>query len=379
MKTSHVVALLLASLAMAGGGGYWLGTQGAGKAPAGAASAAPAAAKGPSGTPVLAAKVEVVPLPLGISAVGSLRSDESITVRPEIAGRVAEILFREGERVSKGATLLRLDRSVQAADLQTAKANQVLAKAKYDRAVELSAKGFISSQARDEAENLLKVSDATVAQAQARLDKTEIHAPFGGMLGLRQVSVGDYVKEGQDIVNLESLDPLKVDFRVPEVFLKQVQVGQVMQVSLDAFPGQVIAGKVFAINPLVDRDGRAIVIRALLPNNDGRLRPGMFARVRLLVNDKQDSLVIPEQALVPEGELQFVFKVVNGQAVRTRVETGQRREGKVEVVRGLQVAELVVTDGQLKIRDGAAVIIANAPPAGAPGPATGAANSSSTQ
>jgi len=273
-------------------------------------------------------------------------------------------------------TLLRLDRSVQAADLQQARANYVLAKAKYDRAVDLQGRGFISKQARDEAENTLKVAEASVAQVQARLDKTEIHAPFAGTLGLRLVSVGDYVKEGQDIVNLEAIDPLKVDFRIPEVFLKQVQLGQVLQVALDAFPGQTYAGKVAAINPLLDKDGRAIVIRAVIGNPQGTLRPGMFARVRLIVSDKQDALVIPEQALVPEGDQQFVFKVANGQAVRTKIDIGQRREGKVEVLRGLDANDMVVTDGQLKIRDGMPITLANAPTAsptagvGAVGPAT---------
>src|SRR5207245_3135575 len=148
---------------------------------------------GMGGMAVLAEKVAVMPLPQSISAVGSLRSDESVTVRPEIAGRISELPFKEGQRITKGAMLLRLDRSVQAADVQQAKANYVLAKAKFDRAVELQAKGFISSQARDEAENTLRVAEATVAQAQARLDKTDVKAPFAGTLGLRQVSVGDYV------------------------------------------------------------------------------------------------------------------------------------------------------------------------------------------
>lgn len=319
--------------------------------------------------PVLVARVALMSLPQSISAVGSLRSDESVTVRPEIAGRISAIPFKEGERIAKGAMLLRLDRSVQAADYQQARANYVLAKAKYDRAAELQAKGFISSQARDEAENTLRVAEATVAQAQARLDKTEVRAPFAGTLGLRQVSVGDYVKEGQDIVNLEAIDPLKVDFRVPEVFLKQVQMGQVLQVALDAFPGQTYSGKVYAINPLVDKEGRAIVIRATVANPQGVLRPGMFARVRLIVADKKDSLAIPEQALMPEGDDQFVYKVVNGQAVRTKIDIGLRREGRVEVVRGLTQADVVVTDGQLKIRDGMPVLIANAAPAASMQPA----------
>ncbi len=142
------------------------------------------------------------------------------------------------------------------------------------------------------------------------------------------MSVGDYVKEGADMVNLESIDPLKVDFRVPEIYLKQVQVGQTLQVTLDALPGKTYEGKVFAINPLVDAAGRAIVIRAQVSNADTALRPGMFARVRLLTKDELDALVLPEQALVPQGDEQFVFRVVDGKAVRTKVELGQRRDGQ---------------------------------------------------
>ena len=147
--------------------------------------------------------------------------------------------------------------------------------------------------------------------------------------------MGDYVKEGQDIVNLESLDPLKVDFRVPELALSQVQDGQTLQITLDAIPDRAYDGRVFAINPLIDANGRAIVIRAQVPNRDGKLRPGMFARVRLFTSDNKDALVVPEEALFPVGDDKYVYKVVDGKATRQKVEIGQRREGRVEIVNGL--------------------------------------------
>src|SRR5439155_11192896 len=168
-------------------------------------------------------------------------------------------------------------------------------------------------------------------------------APFAGVIGLRVVSVGDYAKEGSDIVNLESIDPLKVDFRVPEIYLKQVEVGQTLHVSLDALPGKTFDGKVFAVNPLVDAAGRAIVIRALVRNSDTSLRPGMFARVRLITRDSQDALVIPEQSIVPQGDEQYVFKIADGRAVRVKVEVGQRRDSKVEIVKGLEPTDMIVT------------------------------------
>ncbi len=187
-----------------------------------------------------------------------------------------------------------------------------------------------------------------------------IKAPFAGVVGLRSVSLGDYVKEGQDLVNLESIDPLKVDFRVPEVYLKQVGVGQTLEIGLDALPGKTYEGKVFAINPLVDAGGRAIVIRAQVRNADTALRPGMFARVRLITKSERDTLVVPEQALVPQGEDQYVFKVADGKVTRVKVETGQRRDARVEVTKGVDAGDVVVTAGQLKLRDGMAVTIAPA-------------------
>jgi membrane fusion protein (multidrug efflux system) len=177
------------------------------------------------------------------------------------------------------------------------------------------------------------------------------------VIGLRVVSVGDYVKEGADIVNLESIDPLKVDFRVPEVYLRHVQEGQTLTVTLDAIPGKKFEGKVFAVNPLVDAAGRAVVIRAIVRNTDTSLRPGMFARVNLITRAEKEALVIPEQAIVPQGEEQYVFRVVDGKVARVRVEIGQRREAKVEILKGLAANDVVVTAGQLKLRDGMPVTI----------------------
>src|SRR6185503_12529449 len=203
----------------------------------------------------------------------------------------------------------------------------------------------------------LKVAEAALSLAEAHLAKTTIRAPFSGVLGLRVVSVGDYVKEGADMVNIESIDPLKVDFRVPETYFRQVQTGQALSISLDSFPGKLYQGRVIAVNPLLDTAGRSVVIRAQVDNTDARLRPGMFARVRLVTRDVQDAMAIPEQAIVPEGDEQYVFRVMDGKAVRTRVETGQRRDAKVEIVKGLGIDDVVVVAGQIKLRDGTPVNI----------------------
>ena len=216
--------------------------------PVARAAAAPRAAaravRRAGGQPISveATPVAVASLPQIIVAVGSLRSDESVTVRPEIAGRISAIGFTEGQRVQKGAMLVKLDAAINEAEVQQARANLELAKSKFDRAVDLAKSNFISGQARDEAESNFKVAEAALALAEARLARTEIRAPFSGLIGLRQVSLGDYVKEGADLVNLESIDPLKVDFRVPEVYLKQIRAGQALQITLDAIPGRTYTG-----------------------------------------------------------------------------------------------------------------------------------------
>ncbi len=391
MSKPIVALLVVLGLAATAFGGYWLGTQRPGGTPAATAAgggapggpAAAGAAKGGAGAPggpggqaaaVEVAQVATTSLPQIITAVGSLRSDESVTLRPEVAGRISAIHFQEGQRVAKGAPLVRLDAAVTDAELQQARANLVLAKSKFDRAVDLARQNFISGQAKDEAENNYKVAQAAVALVEAKLAKTEIKAPFAGIIGLRVVSVGDYVKEGADLVNLEAIDPLKVDFRVPETFLRQVQVGQSVEVALDALPGKSYDGRVLALNPLVDAAGRAIVIRAQVKNQDSALRPGMFARVRLITRAERDALMLPEEALVPQGTEQFVFRVVDGKAARVKVETGQRRDGKVEVVRGVDKGDVIVIAGQQRLRDGVPVRFAGAAPApaGASPPASAA-------
>ena len=369
MNKAALGAIAALGIAVAAGAGFWLGQQrNAGPVVAGAsAPGAPGAAKAggpaPGSVTVEVTKVASASLPQTITAVGSLRSDESVTLRPEVAGRINTIAFQEGQPVAKGAMLVRLDPAVPLAEAQQARANLVLAKTKWDRAIDLAKSNFISGQAKDEAENNYKVAEASAQLAEAKLAKMDLRAPFSGIIGLRSVSMGDYVKEGADLVNLESIDPLKVDFRVPEIYMRQVKVGQPLQVQLDALPGRTFEGKVFAVNPLIDAAGRSVVIRAMVRNPDTSLRPGMFARVRLITRDAQDALVLPEEALVPQGDQQFVYRILDGKAVRTKVDVGQRRDSKVEILNGVDKDDMVVTAGQLKLRDGAPVNIAGTAPA----------------
>lgn len=341
-----------------------------GQKPAGA----PAAAGPPGGfsIPVETAKVVLETLQEDVNAVGSLRSNESVVVRPEISGRISAIDFIEGAQVRKGSALVVLDSSTQAAEVQQARANLALAQNNFERTQELQKSNFVSANARDQALNGLKVAQANLALAEARLAKTRILAPFNATIGLRQVSVGDYVREGQDLVTLEDMSALKLDFRLPENYFGKVKLGQLVEIKTDAFPGQAFKARLIAIDPLIDQAGRSLSLRARLDNPGGRLRPGMFANVRLILSERASAMTIPEEALVPQGTEQFAFKVVEGKAQRVQVRIGLRRNARVEVTEGLQPGDEVVTAGQLKIREGTAVKpIAAAPAPG--GPAAGAA------
>ncbi len=331
--------------------------------PTGAALAQGGGAGGPPPMPVEAATVQPTPLTRTVQAVGSLRSGESVMIRPEVAGRVAEIAFDEGAPVEEGQVLVRLDAAAERARVASAEAQLALTRANYARAQELARKNNVSQAALEEAASHMRVDQAAVAVARTALDKTEIKAPFAGVVGLRQVSVGAYVAPGQDLVNLESMHPLKVDFRVPEVFATQLRPGQTVEIIVDALPGKTVDGEVSAIDPRVDVNGRSVMLRALVPNEDRGLKPGMFARVTLVLEEKPDALMVPEQALVPKGKTQLVVRVEDGKAAYTPVRTGQRQDGLVEIVDGLGAGDQIVTAGQIKLQPGQPVMVL--PPPGA--------------
>ncbi len=290
-----------------------------------------------------------------VSAVGTLRSSESVMLRPETAGRIATIGFVEGRPVKRGDLLIGLDASVQAAELQQARAGLSLAQANFRRTEDLFNKKFVSQRALDEARAGLRVAEAADQVAAARLARMSVRAPFDGIVGIRKVSIGDYVKEGADLVNLEAIDTLKVDFRLPERHVGSLAVGQKVAVLTDALGSEPFAATVSAIDPLIDAEGRAVRLQATLDNRAGKLRPGMFARVRLSLGEARSALVVPEQALVPTAGGQFVFRIVDGKAQRTAVQVGRRQGTSVEILDGLDEGAEVVTAGQIKLRDGAAV------------------------
>ena len=283
---------------------------------------------------------------------GSLRSDESVMIRPEIEGRVASLHFREGQTVKGGELLVSLDDAIARAELAQARANLDLAVKSYQRAKLLFSRGASNAQAQDESLSQEQAARASLELAQARLDKTQIRAPYDGTLGLRQVSVGDYLSSGQDMVNLEVLDPLKVDFRIPQKAVSQVRIGQPVEISLDAYPGERFRGEIIALNPRLDEVGRSQAIRGQISNRDHRLKPGQFVKVSVILAERPQALLIPEEAVMPLGQLLFVNLVVDGKVERRQIKIGQRLRGKAEVREGLQGNEQVITAGWQKVSPG---------------------------
>jgi membrane fusion protein (multidrug efflux system) len=309
--------------------------------------------------PVEAAKVMAAPLSEQVTAIGTILSNEAVTVSSEIPGRLKEIHFQEGQPVEKGAPLFTLDDSVYRAQLADAEAKLRLAEQTHKRTSQLFSNKYATAQSADESASNLAVSTAAVELARVQLEKAHIVAPFSGIVGLRKVSVGEYITAGQPLVNLEAIDPVKADFRVPEKFLPAIRVRQTIRIRVDAFPGESFEGTVYAIDPRLDVSGRSLVVRAVVPNREQRLRPGLFARISVLLQLKEDALSVPEQAIVPQGDSQFVFRIVDGKAQLSKVVTGTRRDGRVEIVEGLSAGDQVVTAGQLKLRDGTPVVIVN--------------------
>ena len=309
------------------------------------------------GMPVEAETVQTMSVAREITAVGTLNSNESVVITAEIAGRIGEISFKEGHKASGGQVLVRLDRSILQAQRDRAEASLTLSKANHDRAQILLRDEAISQRKWEEARAQWSLDEANLRLAQAQLDKTVLRAPFDGVLGLRHVSTGEYVQPGQSIVTLDDTDPIKIDFGLPEVYSGGLWAGQTVQVQVDAAPGRTFSGRVYAIAPTVDPQGRNLMVRAEVPNRDGSLRPGMFAQIRLVLEEKPNALMIPEQALLSRGEERYVYKVVDGAVVEAIVTSGLRQRGLVEITSGLSPGDTVVTAGQMKVRPGSPVTV----------------------
>ena len=303
---------------------------------------------------VEAARAEAMSLSDDVAAVGSLKSRQGVMLRPEASGRVAKLGFSDGQRVRRGQLLVQLDDTLQQAQLQQAQAQASIARTNLQRSRELLAQNFVSQSAVDQNAAALQVAEAQVALAQAQLARMKVLAPFDGTVGIRSVQLGDYVKDGADLVGLEDLSALHVEFTLPERYIARVRSGQPMDMSLDALPGRTFKGRIEALDAQVDPNGRALRVRAAVDNAGVVLKPGMFARARVIFAVREGAVVVPEEALVPQGGKQFIFKVTEaegGKKVSQRIEAkvGLRLPGKVEILDGLKPGDQVVTAGQARL------------------------------
>ena len=315
-----------------------------------------AQAGGPPFIPVNMLKVVATPVSNSVNAVGALIAEDTVTLRPEIDGRIDQLLFREGQPVKKGAVLVRLDAAEPRARVAAAEADLKLAVSRFKRSEELHAQNFISKQALDEARANLDILRARLRQEQVALDKTVLRAPFDGVVGLRQVSPGAYVAKGSDIVRLDALAHLKLEVPVPETYLPLVKINQPIALTVDALPGQQFSGKVNAIDPVVDSVSRNVRVRARIANPKGVLKPGMFARATADLGGRPSAILLPEQTLVPRADGNYVFLAVSGKAELRKVTLGKREPGRVEILSGVAVGDTVVLDGQIKLRPGVPVV-----------------------
>ncbi|MFM1925861.1 MAG: Multidrug resistance protein MdtA precursor [Pseudomonadota bacterium] len=295
-------------------------------------------------------------------AVGSLRSRQGVMMRPEVGGRIKSIYFTDGQRVRKGQVMVQFEDQLQQAQLSQAKAELSIAEANHKRNLELVSQNFISKRSADESAAALEVSRAKMALAEATLQRLKVLAPFDGTTGLKQVNVGDYLKDGADMVNVEDMDAVLLDFRLPERFQAKIRTGQKAQLSVDALPGRPFTAVVQAVDPLIEANGRSVGVRACIDNRQQQLRPGMFARVTAVFGSRENALIIPEEAIIPQGGRTFVVKVVAGDkpdtlvSERVAVKTGLRQPGKVEILEGLAEGDTVVTAGHQRLqKDGTAV------------------------
>ncbi len=382
----------VAGICMASGLAWWLQHKPAHPASSSAAPSAPAGAAGGQRVPAVeVAKVQAVTLVDEAQSVGSLRSRQGVMIRPEVAGRVKAIAFTEGQRVQKGQLLVQLDDQLQAAQVAQARAEMSIAEANHKRNQDLVAQNFISKRTVDESAAALDVARAKLELAVATQQRLRIVAPFDGVTGLKQVNVGDYLKDGADIVNIEDIDAVLVDFRLPERFQSKIRVGQKAQLSVDALPGKPFTALVQAVDPLIDANGRSVGIRGCIDNRQRQLRPGMFARVNTVFGVREQALTVPEEAIVPQGGRAFVLKVVPGDkpdtlvTQRVAVKTGVRQPGKVEITEGLEEGDTVVTAGQQRLqKDGTPVRVVDlaaagkGPNAAASAPAAAASSSAAS-
>ncbi len=315
-----------------------------------------AAAQGPG---VIVTEASLKSFPLSAEALGDARANEAIEVRSEISAAITAIRFEEGALVEKGDVLVELENAEQLANLAAAKSALVESSSQYQRSQELFKSKVVSASQLEQLEAKRDADLAAVHAAESRLRQTVIRAPFSGRLGLRRVSMGSVVDSNTVLTTLDDTSRIKLDFNVPEVFLANLAPGLAVVARSAAWPDTEFVGTVSSVDTRVDPVTRMVMVRAELPNEHSRLRPGMFLTVSLLKEDVR-SLMIPEEAIVPERSKQFVYVVNDAGIVEIReITTGRRRPGEVEILNGLSAGERVITEGTQKVRHGQSVQISS--------------------
>lgn len=291
-----------------------------------------------------------------ISAVGTLEANEHVDVRSEIDGTIASMEFEEGQRVTAGQVLVTFDQAKWRAALTEAQANLQMAESTRQRYAALLQTRAVSKQEVDQANATWAANQALVERLTAELEEATVTAPFAGIAGARLLSIGQFIPRGTTITILIDPDPMNVEFRLPERFLGQVRSGQLVKLDTAAYPDVPFTGDVYFIDPQVDDATRTVLIKATVPNPDGRLRRGMFANVALVAQVKKNAIVIPDIAVLHQGNLTFVYAIdAEQKAQRRTIRLGLRLPNQVEVVEGLQAGEQVVAEGHQKLHPGAKV------------------------
>lgn len=334
----------------------------------------------PPPTPVAAVAAVAGPLPRFLGGIGTLAAIRQVDVSPEVEGRVVEILFEPGATVSAGQPLVQLNDAPERADLANYQAQERLAQANLARTQRLAGRDFATQANLDQNQALLEQAQAGIGRTQALIAQKLITAPFAGQLGIRAVELGQYVDPGAELVTLTDLDRLYVNFTVPEQARAVVHPGQVVEVTVDAFPGRIFPAELTTIEPQIDPSTRTIRLQATMANPDRLLLPGMFADAKLVLPPTPEVVTVPETAVTRTlyGDSVFVVRQEgSGQdaqaaqkAVQTFVRTGDIVGGQVAILEGVQAGDLVVSSGQLKLQNGAAVRVVEGnvlePPATAP-------------
>lgn len=316
-----------------------------------------ATASAADGPGVVVSEARMTDFPLTVEALGNARANESVEVRPQIVEHVAAIRFKEGQRVEANAVLVELENTEALAAVAAARAALVDSSSQLRRAQELFRTRAVSASELEQLTARRDADQAALDAARARLEDSVVRAPFAGRLGLRRISPGSLVGPDTIITTLDDTDVIKLDFDVPETMLARLAPGLAVSARSAAWQDDTFTGDVVSVDTRVDPVSRTVTVRALLPNPDGKLRPGMFLTVTLLKDDVR-ALTVPEQAVVPEQSRQFVLVTGTDDVVEKRqIRTGRRRPGEVEVLEGLTAGERVIVEGTQKARDGRPVSV----------------------